>query len=188
MIPKSLIPVLVGAAVLIAAPAACTRQSLETLYDTQEKTIENFVNARLAADSTATVTYRDGSARVTLTAGSGDTLTTSGTVSFYYAGYTLSGTSISASNLFWTNHEATAEAAGWALSDSTVFTRETVSLSDGTLVTGLRNGLVGVQGGEECYILFSGRYGFGRHAIGTISANAPLVYHVRVHSVLGSDE
>ena len=51
------------------------------------------------------------------------------------------------------------------------------------MVTGLRNGLVGVKGGEECYILFSGKYGFGNKQSGTIPANSALVYHVWVESL-----
>ena len=58
-----------------------------------------------------------------------------------------------------------------------------LNLGEDELVEGLRNGLRGVRGGEECYILFSGKYGFGKKAFGTIPANSALAYHVWVESV-----
>ena len=52
-----------------------------------------------------------------------------------------------------------------------------------TMVKGLRNGLVGVRAGEECEIIFSGKYGFGRKAFGIIPANSALLYKIWVHSI-----
>jgi FKBP-type peptidyl-prolyl cis-trans isomerase len=55
--------------------------------------------------------------------------------------------------------------------------------SEGELVDGLRRGLPGVKAGDECYILFSGKYGFGDRILGTIPANAALAYHIWVQSI-----
>lgn len=179
---------LLAAALGAALPAACSKQSVQSVYDKQETNIENFVQAQLKADTTATVTYKDGTVRVILSdtlSRSGalaDTLQPGGTVSFYYAGYTLSGSSVSASNLFATNHEATAQAAGWVLSDTTQFNICTLPLDD-TLLPGLRKGLEGVRSQDECYILFSGQYGYGKQRQGTIPALSALVYHIWVNSI-----
>ena len=92
---------------------ACTKEAVQMAYDKQETNIANFVEAQLKADKTATVTYKDGVVRVVLhdtlhrEGLMADTLRSGGTVSFYYAGYTLSGASVNSSNLFATNHQRT---------------------------------------------------------------------------------
>ena len=60
---------------------------------------------------------------------------------------------------------------------------KTLKLDDKDIVPGLRRGLAGVKEGQECFILFSGKYGFGKHELGTIPANAALVYHIKVESI-----
>ena len=165
------------------AAAACTKESVKTTFSRQETLIENFLSSQLKRDSTLRVVSNGGSERLVLTAGEGEELRAGGTVSFYYAGYILTGSSISSSNLFATNYQPLAESAGWNVTDSTSFAIETLTLAETDLVTGLRNGLMGVQGGEECYILFSGKYGFGRKVLGTIPANAALAYHIWVESL-----
>lgn len=51
------------------------------------------------------------------------------------------------------------------------------------MIEGLRNGLEGVRAGEECYIVFSGKYGYGNKVHGNIPVNSALLYHIRVLSV-----
>ena len=180
--------ILVSALLLAALVPACNKASVQLAYDKQETNISNFVEAQCKADTTATVTYKDGTVRIVLhdtlrrEGLLADTLRMGGSVSFYYAGYTLTGSNISASNLFATNHKATADAAGWRLSDTTAFNIETITLDD-RLLDGLQRGLEGVRGQDECYILFSGKYAYGSHAQGTIPARAALVYHVWVNSI-----
>jgi len=103
-------------------------------------------------------------------------------VSYYYALYRLTASPISASNLIATNN---AEVAGssWTLSDESAFDIITAKLDEAGYVEGLRNGLAGVRDGQECYILFSGKYGFGDRIHGTIPANSGLVYHIWVSSI-----
>ena len=128
---RILIPALLLPALLLALAAgllpACNKEAVQLAYDKQETNIANFVEAQRKTDKTARVTYKDGVVRVTmhdtLTREGllADTLHTGGTVSFYYAGYTLTSASVSSSNLFATNHKKTADAAGWQLSDTTAF-------------------------------------------------------------------
>ena len=59
----------------------------------------------------------------------------------------------------------------------------TINMKEYELVPGLRSGLIGVRSGEECQILFTGKYGFGNKAFGTIPANSPLVYRIWVESI-----
>lgn len=179
---------LLAAALLAGLALGCTKQSVQQAYDKQETYISSFVEAQRKADTTATVTYKDGSVRIVLhdtLSREGllaDTLSQGGTVSFHYAGYTLTGNTFSKSNLFATNHKETADAAGWKLTDTTAFHIETLTLDD-RLLTGLRNGLEGVRGQDECYILFSGKYAYGSRMQGTIPARSALVYHIWVNSI-----
>lgn len=127
------------------------------------------------------VVYNMGSARIIKKEGDGEELGSNGAVSFYYAGYIFSG-SVSNSNLFATNHQQTAETSGFSLSDQD-FNIFEVNLGETEMLEGLRNGLEGVKAGEECEILFSGKYGFGKHTFGIIPANSALIYKIWVVGV-----
>ena len=59
----------------------------------------------------------------------------------------------------------------------------TLELDKADIVEGLRMGLFGVKKGQECYIIFSGKYGFGSKPIGTIPANSALLYHIWVENI-----
>lgn len=168
---------------LCALALSCSKEALQLTYDQQESRIESFVNAQLSSNEGAYVVYNGGSTRVTVTSNGSktDSLDTGGTVSFYYAGYVLSGTSLSPSSMFATNSEEVATASGWNLDDAE-YEIETVRQNDKNLLEGLRNGLLGVQSGGEYYILFSGKYGYGDKNVGTIPAKSALVYHIWVES------
>ena len=173
---------IIYALILAFMAVSCTKEAQKTLYEKQEKLIENFVNAQLSANEEAEVVYNGGSVRVIVAAGdSEDTLSSDGTVSFYYAGYTLSGTAVSQSNLFATNREDIA--SGWDLSVEDAFEPVILKLDEASLVEGLRTGLKGVRTGEECYILFNSKHGYGDKAYGTIPAHAALVYRIWVNSI-----
>ncbi|MBP5218761.1 MAG: FKBP-type peptidyl-prolyl cis-trans isomerase [Bacteroidales bacterium] len=172
-----------AAAVAICLLAvSCGKEALKTTYGNQEKYIETIAES-LQKDGTATLTRNGGSVRVTVTEGEGEELREGGAVSFYYAGYFLNSGSLSNSNVFATNYDTFAKSIGWAVSDSTAFAVQIIDLAEDELVEGLRNGLIGVKGGEECYVLFSGKYGFGSKIVGTIPRNAALAYHLWIKSV-----
>ena len=179
--------ILVSVLLLTALVPACDKQS-QLAYDKQETYISNFVEAQCKADTTATVTYKNGVVRVVLhdtlqrEGLLADTLRTGGSVSFYYAGYTLTGASVSPSAMFATNHKETADRIGWRVNDTTAFNIQTITLDD-QLLDGLQRGLEGVRNQDECYILFSGKYGYGSHVQGTIPARSALVYHIWVNSI-----
>ena len=180
--------ILASVLLLAAIVPACNKAAVQQVYDKQETNISKFVEDQLKKDETATVTYKDGTVRIVLhdtlqrEGILADTLRTGGTVSFYYAGYALTSSSVSNANLFATNHKKTADAAGWKLTDTTAFNIMTITLDD-RLLDGLQRGLEGVRGQDECYILFSGKYAYGSHAQGTIPARSALVYHVWVNSI-----
>lgn len=130
---------------------------------------------------TLNVVRSGGANRLVLKEGEGEELERDGFVSFYYAGYKFTG-SFSSGNLFVTNHQATAEQSGWNLTDADYQIYE-INLADAKLVQGLKDGLLGVKAGEECEILFSGKYGFGDEKFGIIPANSALLYKIWVVGV-----
>ncbi len=171
-----------AAVISAAALLSCTKESIKTMYSTQEGWIESFLSSQTSTLENARIVSNKGSQRLVVSEGQGQELDKDGTISFYYAGYVLKGSTISAANLFATNNEDIAKAASWNTNSDDQFGILTLNLSEAELVEGLKNGLMGVKGGEECYILFSGKYGFGKKPLGTIPANAALAYHIWVES------
>lgn len=102
-------------------------------------------------------------------------------LTFYYAGYTFSG-SVNPADMFTTNREASANDAGWDLTEGE-YDALTLNLKDDRLIPGLKKGLEGVKAGEECEIIFTGKYGFGNKTFGMIPANSALLYKIWVVSI-----
>ena len=172
--------------ILLAAAAlllSCTKASRDLVYANQEAKIESFVQKQVAADSTIRVVYNGGATRVVMVEGEGPELTPRGKAKVYFAGYDFSNGNIGSSTLFATNSRDLASASGWTLSDDSVFEVLELDLTDRGILQGLRDGMEGVREGEECYILFNGKYAFGKSKIGTIPANAPLAFRIWVLSV-----
>lgn len=164
------------------ASVSCVKQKLESTYNSQENRIDQYIEKnRISGTDTLRVVYNGGASRLVTKEGNGPELSADGNIAFYYAGYTFSG-SISNSNLFSTNHQQTATQAGWTLSEEDAKALS-INMNDHKLLPGLKSGLTGVKGGEECQILFTGKYGFGNKAFGIIPANSALVYKIWVESI-----
>lgn len=165
--------------------SSCTKKKLETTYTNQESKIDQYITKNKYTNAEKTDSLRvvnfNGSNRLVKTEGTGEELSSTGTVAFYYAGYVFNG-SKSPSSLFVTNHKETATAAGWNLTDEQ-FTIYQINMADVKLITGLWNGLLGVKAGETSEILFSGKYGFGNKEVGIIPANSALLYEIWVEAV-----
>lgn len=170
-------------AVLLVFAASCGKKQMETTYDRQESNIEAIVGSLTKSNPDATTEYNNGTVKVTVVHGDGEALEEGGAVSFYYAGFFISSSNLSNSNLFATNYDTFANSAGWAVTDSSTFTISTVKLGEDNLVEGLRNGLIGVKGGDECYVMFSGKHGFGKKKITSIPSNSALAYRLWIKSV-----
>ena len=191
---------------------SCLKEKLEDTYNKQEDRIDQFIEKNryqkrntqvpsrdpetgniltdgngqpvmkdTVVTDTLRVIYNGGAARLVTKEGEGEEVRENGSIAFYYAGYIFSG-SISASNLFTTNHKETAASSGWTLTDEQDDIL-TIGLNDYTLLPGLKSGLIGVRSGEECQIFFSGKYGFGKKSSGIVPANSALVYKIWVESI-----
>ena len=183
---KNRINIIVALALGIIA-TSCVKTQLETTYNKQEDQIDQYItrnsvvsNAEGGSD-TLRVVRNNGSNRIVIKEGVGEELARDGYVSFYYAGYTFSG-SVNASNLFTTNRQETSSESGWD-SDEAEYKIYEISLKDTELIPGLKYGLEGVKAGEECEILFSAKYGFGNKTLGIIPAKTALLYKIWVVGV-----
>ena len=176
----------------LSGVAACSRESLKATYDKQVTFIEGFISAQMKADTNATLVHNGKAYRLTLhdtldrVLGPRESLLDGGKVSLYYACYTLTGSSLSAGNLVATNVKDIARQAGWNLSDTLRYKLDTLTL-DNTLVRGLADGLAGVQPGDEGYILFTGKYGYGKTERGTIPALSALAYYILIEEILPNE-
>lgn len=168
--------------VTVILGASCTKELREQEYDKQEKLIETFVSSQLKSNPNAKVVHNGGITRVTVSEGKGVEVNARGKAGIRYALYDFTQGRIAAANMVATNSKDVASSSKWEL-DEHEYELLTVSLSDKDIMQGLRDGLEGVREGEECYILFCGKYAFGKKKVGTIPANAPLAFHVWVEEV-----
>ena len=180
--------------------SSCIKEKLETTYKKQESQIDSYLSKNNTARRDSTIVYEDGTtkdttwtenldiiynkgaARLVTKKGSGPKLSENGAVSFYYAGYIFKGSAPTAANLFSTNHQTTAETSSFKVTDADYSLFE-VNMAETELLEGVRNGLAGVQAGEECEILFTAKYGYGSHTFGMIPANSALLYRIWVVGV-----
>ena len=177
------LPLIILSVTALFLAASCDKKQFESMYDKQESYIEAITENLMSTYPDATLTHEDGIVRITVAHGDGATLAENGAVAFYYAGYYLSSSRIDNSTLFVTNYEELANSARWSISDTTAFQIRTIRLDESDLVEGLKKGLPGVKGGDECYILFNGKRGFGKKKIANVPSNAALAWHLWIKSV-----
>ena len=187
------------AILLCMIAGSCVKEKLETIYKKQDTQIDTYLSSNNTAKRDSTIIAEDGStrdttwtdtlniiynkgaARLVKVKGNGPALSEKGAVSFYYAGYVFK-SGVSTSNLFATNHQATAESSNFITTDPNYSLFE-VNMEETELLEGLRNGLKGVQAGEECEIVFTAKYGYGNRTFGIIPANSALLYRIWVVGV-----
>lgn len=172
---------ILSTAIICLTFTSCIKEKLEVIYNQQEDKINSYIESALEKNPDYTVTNNNGSNRLTIIPGSGESLSQDGTVSFYYAGYVFNGR-ISPDAMFSTNRKASADDAAWDITEAD-YQVLTINLKEEELLPGLKNGLAGVKGGEECEILFSAKYGFGNNTYGIIPANSALIYKIWVISI-----
>jgi hypothetical protein len=181
---RTIIPALLA----LLVSAGCAKQEQAT-YDKQSGYIESFISTQMGKDATATLTRNGGAYRLTLhdtLDPTRDSLAWGQRVSLYYGCFTLTSASLSTSNLVATNFKELAAQAKWDTSDESRFQLDTITL-DASLVPGLADGLAGVQPQDEGYILFTGKYGYGKNEKGTIPALSALAYYILIDEILPNE-
>ena len=103
--------ILILSVLLCICTTSCLKEKREVTYNNQESKIDQYITNNMykkytedgeSKTDTLRVVYRGGSSRLVIEEGTGEELTASGTVSFYYAGYSFS-SGKSYSNMFATN-------------------------------------------------------------------------------------
>jgi FKBP-type peptidyl-prolyl cis-trans isomerase len=161
----------------LAALASCQQQDAATTYSNQEEAIDKYVYSKF--DSSA-VHHTNGVTRVTLTkaAAGADSLEMGDTAYFYWAGYLFSN---GPGTLFSTDDPKVSTAYADTIPAK-------VKLGETAMIKGLENGLAGIKKGEESYIIFSGKYGFGSDNVYNITKLSALIYHVRLTDIIKEDK
>ena len=171
---------------LCMATMSCMKEKRETTYNTQEDKIDQYIAKNMynthvvdgkEVTDTLRVVYRGGSSLLVTQEGINEELKSDGTVSFYYAGYTFSG---SKGTLFATNHKETGEK--WSVTDAD-YSPYVADMRNTELIEGLKQGLIGVRSGEICQIFFSGKYAYGKRPLGIIPANSAIMFEIWVQAV-----
>ncbi|MBR5735863.1 MAG: FKBP-type peptidyl-prolyl cis-trans isomerase [Bacteroidales bacterium] len=146
-------------AIAIVSVSACTLEDKISLCVTQEENIESYI-ANKYADSTVVVSEH-GISRVVMVHGIGNPAQAGDSVLFSYQGYTFE------------------NGPGNQFAEGTVKSR----LGNGSLLSGLDEGMAGMMRGEEAYIIFSARYGFFDQAAGSVVPMTPLIYYVKLEDI-----
>ena len=143
----------------LAVLSSCNKEDKLNKCVSQEESIEKYIQSKYA-DATVVITDT-GISRIITVNGSGAQAQPGDSVAFEYKGYTFSN---GPSNQF---------VEGFYRS----------KLGDKSLISGLDEGIAGMNKGEEAWIIFSARYGFFDEAVGAISPLTPLMYYVKLDEI-----
>ena len=156
---KTLRILLLSALALCFALSCESEKALELVN--QEAAIDKYITAKYADNE---IVRNDGANRVVLTAGTGALLAAGDTIDMQLAGYVFSN------------------------GPGTQFLSENIRsvVGKGKLLKGLDNGLIGVQAGETCVILFSAKYGYYDETVGVVPSMSPLLFTVTVNDIVKS--
>lgn len=156
---------------------SCSKQDDENTYISQESSIDSYITS-LVSTYNYKVVRKSGSNRVIISSGSSaDSLETGDSLYFHYSGYAFSS---GKGSLFVTNDTTIAKANSF-VTDGVA--RKVVYGNDG-LISGLHNGLHGVRTGQECYIVFSAKYGYGNKVMFNLGKLTPLLFDVTVDKIV----
>ncbi len=154
---------------------SCEKQDRENTYISQEGMIDSYISS---LDDSYRVMRQNGANRVVVREGSSrDSLRLGDSVYFYYSGYQFSR---GKGAFFATNDAETAEANGVVVSGEPFKLR----YGSDALIKGLHEGMAGVREGENCYIIFSAKYGYGNEIMFNLPKLTPLFFDIKVEKVI----
>ena len=156
---------------------SCEKQDNENTYVTQEQSIDTYIT-KLVSTYNYKVVRLNGSNRVVVSSGtSADSLEVGDSLYFHYSGYVFSS---GKGSLFATNDTTVAKANNFVTDGAA----QKVVLGNDGFISGLHNGLNGVRTGENCYIIFSGKYGYGNSVMFNLSRLSPLLFDITVDKIV----
>lgn len=161
---------------IIAAIAvlSCTKEDRNNTIVAQEEKIDKYITSLQGVR----VARNGGSNRIVYTEGVSDkTLEIGDSVKFYYAGYIFNN---GKGPLFVTNNPAVSQANDFPLQDGV----HKCILSNGNLIPGLAQGLVGAKAGEKCDVIFSAKYGFNNTVVYNVPKLSPLIFEIWIEEIV----
>lgn len=159
---------------VMAIAFSCTKEDRNNTIVNQEESIDRYISSL----DGVRIVRNGGSNRIVHTEGTGiDSLAVGDSVKFYYAGYVFSN---GKGTLFATNNPEIAKEKDFPLAGGI----EERILDEGSLISGLANGLAGVKAGERCDIVFSAKYGFGNTVVYNVPKLTPLFFEVWIEGIV----
>lgn len=156
---------------------SCAKQDREIIIAQQIKDIETF--AMSAANSSKRLVLNNGSTRLVISEGAGDTLAVGDSVVFDYAGYIFQS---GLGTLFDTNVESISDVLGINIYNRGFDCGESI-VGRGKLIKGLDLGFIGAKIGEQSYIVFPANLGFDNTNIGLVPKMSALIYEVWIKEI-----
>ena len=164
----------IWALVCLVSLFSCTKQDRENTIISQEASIDSYIESL----SDKIVVRNGGSNRVIIEDGvDGTDVAVGDSLYIRYAGYIFSR---GKGTLFATNDKDVADAASYPVQEAPM----KVKLGSTELISGLSSGLLGVKEGEQCYIMFSAKYGFNNKVVYNIPKLSPLFFEIWVDKVI----
>lgn len=153
---------------------SCAKEDRNNTIIDQEKSIDTYISGL----SDVTVIRKGGSNRLIVLAGAGDdSLAFGDSVYFYYSAYTFSS---GKGTLFATNDTIVAKANGFSASGEPYAAK--LGVTD--MVSGLKNGMLGMKKNENSNIVFSAKYGFNNSVVYNVPKLTPLFYDITVTKII----
>lgn len=153
---------------------SCTKEDRKNQLVTQEESIDNYISGLKGVR----IARNGGSNRLVFREGTGlDSLAAGDSVKFRYAGYIFSN---GKGALFATNDSTVAAKNSFIPSEGV----EMRKLSQGDMVRGLANGLVGARSGEMCEVVFSAKYGYDNDIVYNVPKMSPLIFEIWVEGIV----
>ncbi|OFY38604.1 MAG: hypothetical protein A2X18_00195 [Bacteroidetes bacterium GWF2_40_14] len=171
---KPLIAILLG---LFTFMAGCTKEDKELQLAQQIKDIDSFTKNQVLSGKR--LALNQGSSRIVIAEGVGDTLMVGDSVAFDFAGYVFqSGLGM----LFETNVPEIAETLGINIYNRGFdFGKGVIGKS--MFIDGLDKGLRGAKKGEHSYIVFPANLGYDKKDVGLVPKMSPLIFEVWIKAI-----
>lgn len=169
--------ILLTAVAITLVIVSCQKQDNENTYVSQEQSIDSYVTGLVSTNGYKVVRLNGSNRVIVKSSAAADSLETGDSLYFHYSGYVFSS---GKGDLFVTNDTAVARVNNFVTDGAA----KKVVLGNDGLISGLHNGLHGVKTGEECYIVFSGKYGYGNSVMFNLSKLTPLLFDITVDKVV----
>lgn len=163
--------------VFLILPFSCTKQDREILIAQQIKDIDSY--SKSAESTGKRLIVNNGSSRIVITEGAGDSLMVGDSVFFNFAGYIFQS---GLGTMFDTNVDSISHILGINIYNRGFDFGKSI-VGRGLMISGLDWGLMGAKAGEKANIVFPTNLGFGNNNVGVVPKMSPLIYEVWIKEI-----